>query len=198
MKVRSLAITENPVAKEIVRKTIHVTIAFVPTLAKWNLVATVALLAGGILCYIANETARISGGRYGFISRMTAVAARQSESGFVWGPVTLGLGAMAALCYYPDPAASIAIYALAFGDGIASLVGKLWGRRPVYRNGRKTVAGTLACFTAVFLSSFFVTHNVSLALLAAFTATVLELIPLKDIDNLIIPLGTGLIMTFFI
>ena len=85
MKTHSIAITINPIAKEIVRKSIHVTIAFVPTLAKWNFAATVLLLAGGILFYIANETARISGGRYGFISRMTALAARQSEGGFVWG-----------------------------------------------------------------------------------------------------------------
>ena len=105
---------------------------------------------------------------------------------------------MAALCYYPDPAASIAIYALAFGDGIASLVGKLWGRRLVYRNGRKTVAGTLACFLAVFASSYSVIRTVPLSLFAAAVATVLELIPLKNIDNLIIPLGTGLIMMFFI
>jgi dolichol kinase len=44
---------------------------------------------------------------------------------------------MLSLLLYPDPAASIAIYALAFGDGLASLVGKLVGRiRPASLWGR--------------------------------------------------------------
>ena len=194
-KARSVAISGNALAKEVVRKTIHVTIAFVPTLAKWNMTATVVLLAAGILFYVANETARVSGTGFGFVSRMTAVASRPGERGFVWGPVTLGLGAMAALLYYPDPAATVAIYALAFGDGIASVVGKLWGRRSAAWIGTKTPVGSLACFVAVFVSVLTVTRSVPQTLVAAFVATALELIPVKDVDNLIIPLGTGLVMT---
>ena len=194
-KTRSIAISGNTLAKELIRKAIHVTIAFVPTLAKWNLPATLAVLAAGILFYSVNEAARSSGRGVAFISRMTAAAARPGETGFVWGPVTLGLGAMAALLYYPDPAASVAIYALAFGDGIASLVGKLWGRRTIPYFGNKTILGSLGCFTAVFASSLLVTGSVSLAVLAAASATILELVPMKDLDNLIIPLGTGLVMS---
>jgi phytol kinase len=197
-KARSVALNGNEIAKELVRKSIHVTIAFVPTLAKWNLPATVALLTAGILFYVANETARVSGGKVGLVARMTAVASRPGETGFVWGPVTLGLGAMLALLYYPDPAASIAIYALAFGDGIASLAGKLLGKRRFARLGNKTPAGSLGCFLAVFVSSYLVLGRFFPSLIAAIAATVLEFIPAKDIDNLIIPLGTGFIMTLIL
>ena len=197
-RLRSAALPGQAIRKELVRKSIHITIALVPTLANVNLLMTVVLLSAGILFYVVNETARVSGRTGGFVSRMTALAARPVERGFVWGPVTLGLGALAALLYYPDPASAVAIYALAFGDGIASLVGKIWGRGRVAWVGGKTVIGSVACFVAVLISSYLVLHDAALALVAAVVATLLELIPIKDADNLIIPLGTGLVLTLLV
>ena len=57
------------------------------------------------------------------VSGLTVAAARPGDAGFVLGPATLGLGAMLALLLYPLPASAIAIYALAFGDAAASVVG---------------------------------------------------------------------------
>jgi dolichol kinase len=192
---RSIAIPGDSIQKELVRKSIHVTIAFVPTMANWNLFLTVLILSTGILFYVANEAARVNGRAGGLVSRLTVMASRPAERGFVWGPVTLGLGTLAALLYYPNPAATLAIYSLAFGDGIASLVGKIWGTGRVAWIGQKSLAGTLSCFLAVLLCSYLVLGDVPLALLTAATATIFELIPIKDVDNLIIPLGTGLVMS---
>ncbi len=197
-KIRVLVSAGQTIRKEIFRKSIHITIALVPTLASINFLLTVVALTTGILFYIANETARVNGKATGIISRMTVMASRSTEHGFVWGPVTLGLGALAALLYYPEPAAVVAIYALAFGDGIASLVGKLMGKSRILLFGRKTLAGSLSCFVAVLLSSWFVLDDWFLALMAAVTATLLELIPIRDLDNLIIPLGTGMIVTLLL
>ncbi len=193
--LRDYTIPGQSFQKELTRKIIHITIALVPAMANWNFLFTVIFLSAGILFYAVNETARISGKSGGFISRMTVMASRPVEKGFVWGPVTLGLGALAALLYYPSPAATVAIYALAFGDGIASIAGKFLGRRTIIRIGEKTLVGSIACFIVVFISAYAILTDLRLALAAAITATILELVPARDADNLIIPLGTGLVLT---
>ena len=192
---REYAIPVQSFGRELTRKTIHITIAFVPVMANWNFLVAVALLSAGIIYYVINENARISGRSFGMVSRLTEIASRPVERGFVWGPVTLGLGAMSALIFYPNPAATVAIYALAFGDGIASLAGKFLGRRSTVRIGEKTLEGSVSCFVAVFFSTILYLDDYLLALAAAVTATILEMIPLQDADNLIIPLGTGFVMT---
>jgi len=194
-KSRDLILPGYSLRKELTRKVIHITIALVPSLARWNFVFTVIFLSAGILFYVVNETGRISGRTGGFISRMTEMASRPVEQGFVWGPVTLGLGALAALLYYPSPASSVAIYALAFGDGIASVAGKLLAGRNSVRIGEKTLIGSVFCFFAVLFSAYAVLRNLRLALISAAAATILELLPVRDADNLIIPLGTGLVLT---
>lgn len=195
---RDYAIPGQSFRKELTRKIIHISIALVPTIASWNFVAAVAILSSGILIYTINETARLNGRSGGFVSKLTVMAARPMENGFVWGPITLGLGALAALLYYPSPAATVAIYALAFGDGIASIAGKFLGRRAVIRIGEKTLVGSVACFIAVFISAYAVLKDLRLAVISAATATILELVPVRDADNLIIPLGTGLVLTLLL
>jgi phytol kinase len=100
---------------------------------------------------------------------------------------------MLALLLYPSQAATIAIYALAFGDGLASLVGRFLGGRRLPFGGGKTVAGSLACFFAVLLSSHHLIGDLRLALPIALTATLLEALPAGDFDNLLLPVGTGYI-----
>jgi dolichol kinase len=113
---------------------------------------------------------------------------------FVMGPVTLGLGALLALLLYPAPAATIAIFALAFGDGFASLVGKLFGHlRPAFLCG-KSIDGSLACFIVVLISAYRVSFDYRIALTAALTAAVVEAFPLEDYDNIAIPVTVGLVV----
>jgi dolichol kinase len=125
------------------------------------------------------------------------MASRPKDMGrFVMGPVTLGLGALLALMLYPSPAAAIAIYALAFGDGFAGLVGKFFGKtRPAFLLG-KSFEGSVACFTAVFVSAYAVSGSIQVAAVAAFTATVVEALPLEDYDNLVLPVTVGLAVFF--
>jgi dolichol kinase len=111
----------------------------------------------------------------------------------VLGPITLGIGAMLSLLLYPLPAASIAIYALAFGDGFASLVGTtVRGPRLPFLRG-KTLAGSLACFTVVFIVTLRITARPVGAALIAGSATLLEAIPTGNFDNVILPFGVGMI-----
>jgi dolichol kinase len=180
---------------ELVRKIIHFSIALSPSMAAINRPLTVIFLIIGSLGYTFMEYLRLSGVRIPVISSLTSMASRSRDIGhFVMGPVTLGLGALLALLLYPSPVASIAIYALAFGDGFASLIGKFFGKwRPAFLNG-KSIEGSLACFIAVLICALHVSGSVYISLVAAFTAMVVEALPLNDYDNLALPVTVGLMV----
>jgi dolichol kinase len=180
---------------EIVRKLIHFLIALSPSMAAASRPLTVLLLVFGTLAYTCMEALRLSGVKVPIVSSLTCMASRSRDRGrFVMGPVTLGLGALLALLLYPSPAASIAIYALAFGDGFAGLVGKFFGRlRPAFLCG-KSLEGSLACFVAVFIAGYIVTGSLGLTLAVALTAMAVEALPLEDYDNLALPVMVGLVV----
>jgi dolichol kinase len=157
-----------------------------------NLGLTVGLLAAGTLSYAASESLRMGGVEVPVVGRITQLAARRRDSGkFVLGPITLGLGAMLSLLFYPSPIAAIAIYALAFGDGFSSLAGKLFGTVRLPFTGGKSLEGSLTCFLAVFLASWAVSGRVLPSLGIALFATFVEAAPLKDLDNIVLPVLTG-------
>lgn len=181
------------ITTELIRKSIHLLIGLVPMLAAWNFGMTVALLSSGILVYSYSELMRLQGYEIAIISKVTALAARRRDAGrFVYGPVTLGIGALLALVLYPEPAASIAIYALAFGDGLSSLVGKAFGSIRIPFTGGKSVEGSLTCYVAVLCASYAVTGNAPRSAAIALIATLTEAAPTKDLDNILLPTIVGL------
>ena len=189
---------------ELIRKSLHFLIAFAPVLAAYHKIFTLILLAGGTLAYAVMESLRHRGITIPLISRLTIAASRRRDMGlFVLGPVTLGIGAFLPLLLFPLPVASIAIYALAFGDGTASLAGKFFGRiRPPFLLG-KSLEGSVVCFLGTLISVWLYTvsqgyGSLYLALVAATTAVVTELIPLRDWDNVIIPMVVGLVVWIII
>ncbi len=178
---------------ELIRKSIHLLIGLVPSLAALiGAFPTILILASGSIFYTACEFLRLSGRDVPLVSRVTALAARKRDTGkFVLGPVTLGFGAMLALLLYPNPAASIAVYTLAFGDGLSSLVGKLFGSIRLPFTGGKSLEGSLTCFTAVFIASYALSGHGLASFVVAFFATITEALPLKDFDNLVLPFVSG-------
>jgi dolichol kinase len=190
--------TPRRLSSEVVRKCLHFLIALSPLLSSLNRIYTLILLAAGTVCYALMEALRRSGRRIPVISALTDYASRRRDKGrFVLGPLTLGLGAFLTLLIFPPETAAIAVYALAFGDGTASLAGKLSGRlRPSFLFG-KSVEGSLACFAGTFISAYLVSFSMRTALIAATAATLTELPPIRDWDNIIIPLATGLVVSVF-
>ena len=189
------AVIFNEAKTEVVRKFIHFLIALSPGMAVINYPLTVLTLIIGVLGYTFMEQLRLSGVQVPVVSSLTSMASRPRDmNNFVLGPVTLGIGALLALLLFPSPAACIGIYALAFGDGFASLIGKLFGTiRPSFLFG-KSLEGSMACFTAVFISAYLVSHNYAIALIAAFSAAAVEALPLEDYDNIVLPLAVGSIV----
>lgn len=190
---RSASIKE--IHTEVVRKSIHMMVVFVPMMARYNLILTFSALVAGLLLYSYSEFMRMRGVEIAFISRITSAASRSRDKGFVFGPVTLAIGTMMALMLYPEPAAAIAIYALAFGDGFSSLFGKLFGRITIPFTSGKTYAGSSVCLMSVFLTTMAISGSVKVAVIIAITATLIEVLPSGDLDNMLIPVGAGLIAT---
>ena len=194
-RVDGRAVVVAETKSEVVRKSIHFLVALSPGMAVINYPLTVLALMTGVLGYTIMEQMRLAGIEVPLVSAITSMASRpRDRNNFVLGPVTLGIGALLALLLFPSPAACIGIYALAFGDGFASLVGKLFGRvRPAFLLG-KSIEGSMACFVAVFFSAWLVSQSYTVALIAAVTATAVEALPLKDYDNIALPLIVGAVV----
>lgn len=183
---------KNSIIKELFRKSIHICSALVPTLLALAYWPVLGLLAAALSVYVISESLRMKGIEVPVIARITEVAARKrDENKFVLGPVTLVLGIMICALLWKPHAAQIGIYALAFGDGLASLGGKLMGRIRIPLTRGKTAAGSLTCFTAVFCSAFAVCGTARTALILACTAMIVEVMPLGDFDNIVIPVLIG-------
>ena len=184
----------NDIAKELFRKSIHVCSAFIPLFLQCARLPVLFALAAALVLYSLAELMRLKGKSIPLVSAVTAAAARKrDENRFVLGPVTLCAGIILAAILFEPFAASIGIYALAFGDGLASLAGKLFGKVKIPLTQGKTVAGSLTCFAAIFVSCFLVCYNAKIALCVASVGMFIELLPLKDLDNLFIPLVLGLV-----
>ena len=178
---------------ELLRKSIHLLIALVPSLAALDRSHTILLLMTGVLFYTWAEGMRFLGFKPPLISSVVAAVSRKREQGqFALAPVTLGLGALLTLLLFPPPVAAAAIYALAFGDSASVIIGKFLGRlRPAFLSG-KSVEGILACFFAASLGGYLVFHDWSRALAVGFAALLVDVFPIGAYDNLLMPLAAGL------
>jgi len=184
--------------KEIFRKSIHLCSGFMPLFLKLCYPVTIGLLLFAAAFYTLTQILSLRGVKVPLVSDITDIAARERDRGkFVLGPLTLVAGILLAAILCPQKAAAVGIMALAFGDGLASLAGKFLGNLHIPHTGGKTCAGSLMCLIAIFISSFCVTQRADLALVAALCGMFIEVLPLKDFDNILIPLLLGKIAQYF-
>lgn len=177
------------IVKEFFRKSIHLCTCFVPLLLDFAYKPVLLLLSFVLLLYIICEFMRLNGKPVPIISTITKKAARKrDENKFVLGPVTLCIGVILTAVFFDQTAAAIGIYALGLGDGLSSLFGRLFGKTLIPHTKGKSIVGSLTCFLAIFISSLVITQNIFYSLLIALLGMFVEMLPLKDYDNLIIPL----------
>lgn len=189
----------NDIRKEVFRKSIHICSAFIPILLHYFKCPILVALAFAVIAYTVAEMLRLKGISIPVVSAVTAAAARKrDENKFVLGPVTLSLGILACALLWNPLSASIGIYALAFGDGLASLSGKLFGKVQIPLTQGKTAVGSLTCFAAIFVSCFLASGNAYVSLIVASLGMFIELMPIKDLDNIIIPIVLGGIAQFLL
>ena len=182
----------NYLWKEFFRKIIHLCTAFVPLFLHIAKIPVVVLPALVGIFYCIAEYMRFHGHEIPVISVVTATAARKrDENKFVLGPVTLVCGIILAALLWDEKYAAMGILSLAFGDGLASLAGKFLGKVKIPFSGGKTACGSLMCFLAIFVATFCVCQNVFMALCLSLLGALIEVLPLKDFDNLLIPVLIG-------
>ena len=185
--------------KEIFRKMIHLcsaAITFLLKIAYWPVIIGFMVI---VILYYFCELLRLEGHPVPLISQITNAAARERDEGkIVLGPITLVFGILFVAVVLPLDYAKVGIYALSFGDGLASLVGKICGKHKIPKAGGKTFEGSLACFIAVFISTLCVTKRVGISLMVAFLAMLIEVLPLADFDNLMIPIAISSFYMFLV
>ncbi|NLK46915.1 MAG: phosphatidate cytidylyltransferase [Treponema sp.] len=184
--------------KEIFRKIIHICSVFVPIGLHFFYNLTIFALALMLVVYIVAEVLRKHGRNVPVFSAITEAASRKrDENRFVLGPVTLCCGVLASALFFNETAAAVGILGLAAGDGLASLFGKMFGNVKIPFTGGKSVVGSLSCFGVIFLLTSIVTNNTVAGLVCGFVGMFVEMIPLKDFDNLLIPIVLASVVQFF-
>lgn len=190
---------KNSLIKELFRKSIHICSSFVPFFLKLAYWPIITLLFLALILYSTSEILRLKGYSIPLISKITEIAARKrDENKFVLGPVTLVIGILLAALILPLDCAKIGIFALAFGDGLASLTGRMIGKITIPGAHGKTVAGSLACFLAVYIATFCVCGNCYVSLVIGVCAMLIEVLPLADFDNVLIPICIGFLYSIII
>ena len=106
------------------------------------------------------------------------------------------------LLIFPIQIAVVSCSILAVSDSVSTLVGMSYGKRKII--GSKTMEGSLGFFISALIVAYWFT-NFWVSLLAAFTATIAELLPELSIfrklrekelldDNLTVPVITGFLL----
>jgi phytol kinase len=121
------------------------------------------------------------------------------------GPLyfTLIMNIMGTLFLY-TPLAMISLGLLSWGDGLAPLFGKYFGKHSYKVFAHKTLEGSAAFiifgFSGAILFSYLVlgTIDVGFALISALLAVIVEGCSPKDWDNILIPLSTMLVYYFYL
>lgn len=120
---------------------------------------------------------------------MLRVRELRGVSGFTY----LVSGTFICVLFFDRPVALAAIFFFIVGDGLAALVGRVWGRTPLM--AQKTLEGSLACFCSNLLVGLAIPGLPPVvALIGAAVSTLVELIPVPVDDNFSVPVVSGLVM----
>ncbi len=182
--------------KELWRKTLHMgVIVFLPiaSLSKGILVLIIFILA---ILYLAHESYAGEGHVVPWITPALQRAKRLGEHKIARAPFLMGAGVLVTVLIFPLKPAAAGLMQLAFADMAASIVGMIWGKRPLPHSPKKTVEGATAFFCMSF-ALMLVVYPFWTSLLLALAGAFIESLPYKDWDNFLIPTGVAAIASFF-
>ena len=121
---------------------------------------------------------------------------RSERRRFAFAPVTLALGVVLSLVFFPALVACVTIAILACADSMATIVGKFYGKIRNPYNHKKSLEGSIAFFITAFICAA-VYAPLKTALIVSLVSCIIESLPVKH-DNITIPLGTGLFLGLLI
>ena len=187
----------NKDSREVVRKIIHIGIGpLIPIAQFLKIDQDSALIFTGIISFIVliNYTYKI----FPIIEDVE----RKSYGTLFY---CLSLFILIFLFWEKDPYSLIAgFFIMSFGDGLAGLIGKSFNSKNwIFFHQKKSLFGTLTMFltSLIVVCSLGYSQKYSFNLnyfTIAFLATLLEQFSIFGIDNLIVPISSGLCFNFFI
>ena len=183
--------------KELFRKFIHIFGAGIPFLTKVidkNYVLTFLTII--IIFYLISEFLRHHGLSTLFISKITKRAQRLIETrNIIFGPVLLGIGIILTLLLFDYNIYTPSILVVSISDTLSAIIGAKIGKHQLQHLKNSSVEGSLAFFFSSFIILFFY-YPFNISIIGAFFSTLIEIIPIYNLDNLAIPLGTGALLCF--
>ncbi len=180
---------------EILRKGIHLGMLIIP-IGYYFFSKITVLVILGVLILLALGVEKIRF-RWVFFSkyfnRSVGRLLRRSEQSGLTGATYLFIGAFLTILLFDKTIALIALLFLVISDALAALVGKLWGKRILYKD--KTLEGSIMfLFTALCIVFFFPTHPFVIGFAGVCAAFLIDVFVTEINDNFIIPVGSGLMM----
>lgn len=182
---------------ELPRKAVHLLSLFIPMITFYSVFTAQVVIAVFSVFYFFSEWRKMQG--HHFLPHRVILKMQRHEELAVWAraPLFLALGVMIAITFYSWEASLIGIYQVGLCDTAAALCGKKWGRTVIPFMTRKTYVGALAFFiTALPMAFYFLSpaEAVVIALIGSF----LESLPIKDWDNITIPVIVTVVSEQFI
>ena len=186
----------EPQEHETFRKCVHAAGCLVPFAARVSLVSTSVVLGAVAALYALSELWRVNGLSLPGFTWVTRRSVRQEELRRPsTGPVLLAAACLICLWCFPWPAAAAAIFVVALGDTAAAAAGRRWGRRRLWYSSAKTLEGVAACFLAGVAATCWLLP-LPVSLIACAVGALVESLPLKDADNLAVPLSVAAAATW--
>ena len=180
----------NPNSREIVRKIIHIGIGPLIPFAKFlNINQTFALWFTGFISLLTFIN---------YKSRLFPIVEDVERKSYGTLFYCLSLFILILLYWNKNPSALFAgFFIMAFGDGLAGLIGKNFQSKSwILLNQKKSIFGTLTMFFTstiiIFGLGYFQQHRFNINFFTiALISTILEQISILGIDNLIVPISAS-------
>lgn len=157
----------------------------------------IALLGLGTFCYLLTDLLRLRSERVrACFIRLFKPFMRDYEVTGLSGAAYFLVASLVTLTLFSREIAILAISFLTIGDSLATIIGERYGR---VRFFKKTAEGAVACLLGnvlALVAGFYISLDFTLtvAMLGAVVATLVESLPLPVNDNLTIPLLSGTVM----
>jgi dolichol kinase/phosphoserine phosphatase len=183
--------------RELFRKAVHSIGCVFPFIAATNRSLATYILAGAVVIYFMSELFRYRGLYLLPFSFITKRAQRYTEKeGIITGPILLALGILLSLRFFDFETYLPAILIVSISDSLSALLGMRFGKTHIFNLKNRTLEGSAAFFISSLII-LLLTVPAQVALPAAVIATAIELIPIYNLDNLLITPGVALFIRFF-
>lgn len=173
-------------AFEYSRKIVHLLSLLVPVAVHYSLLVTQLGLILLVLFYSLSEWFKVRGRSFVGQSLIAKIQREEELEGWAMAPIYLGLGVLVVITFFSFKASMVGIYQVGFCDTMAAFCGKKWGTTKLPPFNRKTYAGSIGFFLAALPVAFYFLPP-SKAIIISLVGAFLESLPIKALDNFLIP-----------